>query len=135
VISEVAQYVNDTKTQLANRQKMWQLHSRMQCDKLSKMNDKAWAHETRLSLTLNLMNEHTATQLFKANRVIVKEGEVKKVIRGKECPCLAVLFNDSLLLAEIVGEQSEQLLLLAIISLFEATVNSIGPVSIPTHIG
>jgi hypothetical protein len=45
-----------------------------------------------------------------------------------------VLFNDALLLAEAAGERGEQLTFLAMISLFEATVRSVGPISIPTII-
>ena len=72
--------------------------------------------------------------LVKPSRIIVREGTVRKTIRGQQVPCLVVLFNDALLLAEAAGERGEQLTFLAMISLFEATVRSVGPISIPTII-
>jgi hypothetical protein len=59
---------------------------------------------------------------------------MKKTIRGQQVPCLVVLFNDSMLLAEVTDERGEQLTFLAMISLFEATVRSVRPVALPSNI-
>lgn len=56
---------------------------------------------------------------------------MRKMIRGQESPCLVVLFNDSLLMAEITDRH---LKFIAMISLFEATARSIGPVPLPTNL-
>jgi hypothetical protein len=59
VITEVAQYVNDTKSRLENRQRLWQLHCKLQCDPLAKKKDKV---RTRPAHTHTYTHTHTHTR-------------------------------------------------------------------------
>lgn len=137
VISEVAQYVNHTKSQLESRQRLWHLHTKLQFDAQAKKRDKVSYFVTTKTMNANLTSFITniscyqLISLVKPSRNIIKEGTVRKMIKGQEASCLVVLFNDALLLAEIADEQ---LKFIGMISLFEATTKSIGPISIPTNL-